>query len=94
VQKPGEELGLHQFNGHGILFPVQAITLGINQTFVRAYGNNLALGLQGSLFIADKRLNAIYGEYPMSAEVYIRFSPHLMHHHGPHQERQQDHSGH
>lgn len=82
LQKNAKELELVQFvNGKVPLFNIQAFTLGINRVLLRKAGYNIALGLQGSLFIADSRLENIYGRYPVSGEVYIRLSPHLMHVH-------------
>jgi hypothetical protein len=79
VEKSADELDLGFFNnGHEAVFDVQAITLGLNRIFLRKAGFNFAIGAQGSLFAADERLTSLYGEYPMSGEVYIRLYPHLM----------------
>jgi hypothetical protein len=82
VQKSADELDLPQFNnGHKAIFTIQSFTLGINRVLVRAGGNNIAAGIQGSIYHADSRLNYLYGENPLAAEVYIRLYPHLMHMH-------------
>jgi hypothetical protein len=82
LEKDAEELDLHQFiNGEIQEFTIQALTLGANRIFIRKYGYNLAFGIQGSVFISDSRLESVYGKNPVSAEIYIRLYPHLMHMH-------------
>ena len=80
IQKDAEELELSQFVP-GSIFDIQAFTFGINRVLLRKFGTNIALGAQGSVFIADNRLDSIYGKYPLSGEIYLRISPHLMHMH-------------
>jgi hypothetical protein len=77
VDKSAEELALEQFDAKDI-FNINALTLGLNYTFLRQFKTNIAVGAQGSLFMADSSLDTIYGDNPMSAEVYIRISPTLM----------------
>jgi hypothetical protein len=77
IDKSAEELVLDQFEQNTI-FNISAVTLGINYTIIRQMKTNLAIGAQGSVFIADGALDAIYGDNPMSAEVYVRISPTLM----------------
>jgi len=77
LEKSAEELVLSQFDEKKI-FNVSALTLGVNYTILRQMKTNLAVGAQGSLFMADKALESIYGNDPMSLEVYIRISPALM----------------
>jgi hypothetical protein len=82
IEKSATELDLSYFNnGHEAIFAIQALTLGTNRVFLRKAGFNFAVGAQGSVFIADEKLNPIYGQYPMSAEIYLRLYPHLMHMH-------------
>lgn len=76
VQKSDGELQLEQFDDE--LFNINAFTLGVNYTLVREYNTNLSLGVQGSIFVADQRLDPVYGNNPLSVEVYLRFSPTLM----------------
>jgi hypothetical protein len=80
VQKSPEELELTQFDFVNV-FNIQALTIGINRVFVRDFGFNLAVGVQGSLFMADNRLDGLYGKNPFSGEVYVRIYPDLMHMH-------------
>ena len=35
----------------------------------------MAIGAQGSYYAADSRLNTLYGQNPISAEVFIRIYP-------------------
>jgi hypothetical protein len=82
VQKDANELVLPQFiNGEAALFNIYAFTVGINRVLLRKAGFNLAAGAQGSIFTSDSKLETIYGRYPVSGEIYIRVSPHLMHMH-------------
>jgi hypothetical protein len=82
IQKSADELDLIQFNnGHKTIFKIQALTLGINRVFIRKYSNNISGGIQGSIFFPDVRLTNLYGRNPLSAEVYLRLYPHLMHMH-------------
>lgn len=84
VQKSADELALEEVD-HTLVFNVSAITLGVNHVLLRQFGNNLALGVQGTLFSAPD-LSLIYGNNPMSVEIYLRIYPELMHmhHHGKH----------
>jgi hypothetical protein len=93
IQKDAEELDLNQFiNGIVPLFNIQALTLGINRVIFRKAGFNTAIGVQASVFSADSRLDQLYGKYPLSGEIYIRFSPHLMHMHNISKEDKDEHS--
>jgi hypothetical protein len=77
VDKSSAELLLSQFDEDRV-FNINALTLGINYTFLRQLKTNFAIGAQGTLFVADKDLNSTYGKNPVSAEVYMRISPALM----------------
>lgn len=77
IDKSADELLLDQFSDHQ-KFNISAVTLGVNYTIVRQLKTNLAIGAQGSIFMADTSLDPIYGNNPMSAEVYMRISPMLM----------------
>lgn len=79
VEKTAADLNLLQFEQQRT-FNVQAITLGVNQVFLRMIGNNVAAGLQFTMFAAPQ-LADVYGNNPMSLEVYLRFYPHVMHMH-------------
>lgn len=78
VEKSAGELLLEdQFEDHE-LFNINALTIGLNYTIVRGWSTNLALGVQGTAYSADERLDAIYGNNPKSLEIYMRISPALM----------------
>jgi hypothetical protein len=76
-RKSAEELVLDQFEANK-LFTINALTLGLNYTFLRLLKTNFAIGAQGSAFKTNTSLNSIYGNNPMSAEIYVRISPTLM----------------
>ncbi|MGZ4042560.1 MAG: hypothetical protein ACXVO9_05120 [Bacteroidia bacterium] len=79
VQKGASELDLPQFsNGSEAIFNIHALTIGLNRVLIRQFGYNLAAGLQGSVYVADARLNILYGQNPVAGEVYLRLYPHLM----------------
>jgi hypothetical protein len=77
IEKSAEELVLEQFEGHE-LFDIRALTLGVNYTILASMNTNLALGVQGSVYSADAKLDEIYGKNPMAFEVYLRISPTMM----------------
>jgi hypothetical protein len=77
IQKSASELLLDQFEGHE-LFRINALTLGLNYTILRQWKTNLAVGAQGTLYAADKRLDPFYGNNPTALEIYLRLSPALM----------------
>lgn len=77
VQKSGEEL---QLGGgtHEKLFPVNMLTLGAGYDLVHDAPVRVSLGAQGSVYKADKALDAVYGDMPISAQIYLRIYPGLM----------------
>jgi hypothetical protein len=78
VEKSAGELLLEdQFEDHE-LFNINALTIGLNYTIVRGWSTNVALGVQGTAYSADERLDPIYGNNPKSLEIYMRISPALM----------------
>ena len=77
IEKSASELLLDQFEEHD-LFEINALTLGLNYTILRQWNTNLAIGAQGTIYSADSRLDAIYGNNPKSLEIYMRISPALM----------------
>lgn len=76
VEKSAADLNLLRYEQHRN-FNVQAITLGVNEVFLRKYGTNVAAGVQFTMFAAPELADA-YGNNPMSLEVYLRLYPHLM----------------
>jgi hypothetical protein len=79
VQKSVEELNLDEaVYGHDAIFPVNTITIGAGYDVLHNSPVRMSLGAQGSLYAADKRLDALYGKNPLAAEVYLRFYPRIM----------------
>lgn len=77
IDKSAEELILDQFDESRI-FNINTLTLGVNYTILRQLKTNFAIGAQGSIYMANTDLDAIYGNNPVSAEIYLRISPTLM----------------
>jgi hypothetical protein len=76
VQKSVEELDLSESQfGHDAIFPVHAVTLGAAYDIVDTKAIRLSGGGQFSVYNADNRLNYLYGNNPMAAQVYIRLYP-------------------
>jgi hypothetical protein len=77
IEKSADELLLDQFEAHD-LFKIHALTMGINYTLLRRWHTNFALGAQGSIYMTKSELDVVYGDNPMSLEIYLRVSPALM----------------
>jgi hypothetical protein len=77
IEKSASELMLEEMDGHE-LFTIKALTLGLNYTLFREWNTNFAVGTQGSIYSADKKLDPIYGNNPASLQIYVRVSPTLM----------------
>jgi hypothetical protein len=76
VQKSVEELDLDESKyGHDAIFPVHALTGGMAYDVLRMGQTRVSLGGQLSAFNADSRLDELYGDMPISAQVYIRLYP-------------------
>lgn len=76
VQKSVDELNLDEaIYGHHAVFSVNAFTAGLSYDVLQARIIRVAAGLQGSLFVADSRLDGLYGMNPMAGQVYLRFYP-------------------
>ncbi|WP_276135184.1 hypothetical protein [Polluticoccus soli] len=79
IQKSAEELGLEEPNfDHHDIFPVNALTLGLAYDLFHLGVIRIAAGTQASLYIAPEKLDPIYGNNPMSGQVYLRLYPTLM----------------
>jgi hypothetical protein len=77
IEKSAGELLLEDFD-HDRLFRINALTFGMNYTVLQQWNTNVAIGAQASWYAPDASLDPIYGNNPMSAQVYIRISPALM----------------
>lgn len=81
VEKSTEELVLDENSyEHGTLFPVNAISLGVQQKVFSRWNTNFSLGVQGRLYLAPDGLEKLYGETPVGALVYLRIYPGKMMH--------------
>jgi hypothetical protein len=79
VQKSVEELNLDEARyGHDALFPVHAFTAGSSYDLLALGQTRLALGAQLSFFSPDRRLHSLYGQNPVSGQVYLRIYPRAM----------------
>ncbi|RYE32782.1 MAG: hypothetical protein EOP42_09055 [Sphingobacteriaceae bacterium] len=79
VQKSREELNLDEnLYGHDTLFPVNALTLGLNYDLFYIGKFRVAAGGQLSAYHADNRLDNLYGKNPYAGEVFLRIYPSLM----------------
>lgn len=77
IQKSAEELQVESFEEHQ-LFDINALTLGTNYVILRALHTNLAVGVQGSIYMATSDLDPIYGSNPLSGQIYLRLYPQLI----------------
>jgi hypothetical protein len=79
VQKSVEELNLDEASfGHDILFPVHVFTIGTSRDLITFGQTKVALGAQLSAYVPDRRLQALYGQLPLSGQVYLRLYPRAM----------------
>lgn len=79
VQKSVEELNLDEaVFGHDALFPVHAFTAGASYDILTIGQTKFALGAQFSFFDPSKRLSELYGDNPVSGQVYLRIYPRAM----------------
>lgn len=77
IQKSAEELQVEGFEEHH-LFDINALTIGLNYVILQALSTNLAVGVQGSMYMADSALDPIYGNNPLAGQIYLRLYPQLM----------------
>lgn len=79
VQKSVEELNLDEsVYGEHVLFPVNALTLGLNYDVFTVGKIRMAAGGQVSLYHTDSQLNTLYGKNPSSGQVFLRIYPAFM----------------
>ena len=84
VQKSAEELGVdgHEYEQYGYhhddIFPVHAFTAGVNYDLFSIGQTKIAGGGQLSFFAPDDRLAPLYGQNPISAQVFLRIYPSVM----------------
>ncbi|MGZ3975566.1 MAG: hypothetical protein ACXVMI_14955 [Flavisolibacter sp.] len=76
VQKSVEELALDEtVYGHDAVFPVNALTAGVNYDLFNIGQTGLAGGGHFTFYHADERLDPLYGKNPMAFELYLRLYP-------------------
>jgi hypothetical protein len=80
IQKDAHELQLLQFTDNPI-FNINAMTLGLNKILFRHVAGNISIGAQGTINFTDKNLTSIYGNNPLSGQVYLKFFPPTRHVH-------------
>lgn len=79
VQKSREELNLDEnLYGENTLYPVNALTFGLNYDLFQIGKFRVAAGGQLSAYHADNRLDNLYGKNPYGGEVFLRIYPSLM----------------
>ena len=57
------------------IFDVNAFTIGANYQIPGVNKLNIAVGAQATFNDIGQELTSVYGENPMSAEVYLRLTP-------------------
>lgn len=75
IEKDPHELQLFQFPEE--LFNIHAFTLGLNRRLVTLANTDLSIGMQGTVNVTGKSLQQLYGQAPVSAELFFRISPTL-----------------
>jgi len=61
--------------GEQTLFPLNALTLGIQWNLANVLKTNMAVGLQGSLYVALGELEPVYGKARLGLQAYLRIYP-------------------
>lgn len=74
VQKDAHELNLITSENHHA-FNIHAFTIGLNKNLFTRFNTELSFGIQGSIDFPAEYLKTLYGDYPLSAEVYLRIAP-------------------
>ncbi len=78
VQKSLDELNLTPASVNAALFNVHAITLGVNHRLFQTFKTDVTLGIQATAYLIPDGLNTLYGNSPLSGEVYLKISPSLL----------------
>lgn len=80
VQKDAHELNLTDLEDDPI-FNINALTIGLNRSVFTHFNTELSLGVQGTIDFPADYLKTLYGEHPLSAQVYLKIAPASGHHH-------------
>ena len=75
VQKNGDELDFAPLLS---IYPVQALTLGLNKRLFHTGELEWALGGQTTLNLPDHRMQPYYGNLPVGGEVFLQVRPRTM----------------
>ncbi|WPP52020.1 hypothetical protein [Catalinimonas niigatensis] len=78
IQKSAEELQVEVVEEDHHLFKINTLTIGSSYIFLKALNTNLAVGVQGSIYMAESTLDEVYGNNPLAGQVYLRIYPQLM----------------
>jgi hypothetical protein len=76
VQKSAEELSINPATV--TIFNVNAFTLGVNRRLFQHAHTDVSLGVQATLNTIPDGLLNLYGNSPLSGQIYLKISPSLM----------------
>src|SRR6266496_600527 len=74
IQKSADELKILP-DGPDELFLINKLTLGTSYNFLHLFKTNFRIGIQGSASLTSSKLHALYGKFPLSAEIYLHLLP-------------------
>ena len=76
VEKSAEYLLLNEdIYGHGKLYSINAVSLGVQQQLFKEWNTNFSAGIQGRLYFTPDEIAPVYGELPVGLQVYLRVYP-------------------
>jgi hypothetical protein len=75
AQKSTEELAIDDEELHDEVFDITSLTLGLAREVFSAGGVSATLGAQGTWYGVPSLLQPIYGDSPVSLQLYLRLTP-------------------
>ncbi|MEX2363861.1 MAG: hypothetical protein WD597_09560, partial [Balneolaceae bacterium] len=76
VEKSTEDLLLDEPEfGHGALFPINSVTLGVQQSLFEERNTDVSIGAQAAWYKTPSELREVYGGNPLAFQIYLRISP-------------------
>ncbi|HYV92391.1 MAG TPA: hypothetical protein VE978_11425 [Chitinophagales bacterium] len=60
---------------------INALTIGLSRSLFIHFNTELSLGVQGTIDFPAPYLQTLYGDHPLSAEIYLKIAPASGHHH-------------
>jgi len=79
IQKSSHELGIVGYDEiPKETFPISMFSIGVNRQLATFRNTIVQAGGQAGIYSIDKFLQPAYGKNPVSAQVYLRFTPGLM----------------